>query len=837
MSAAGRAAGGGAVRPSIPVALWVAAGVWCGSAAGSLVCWALAGREGAARSAAVLIGAGAALTAVTVRRARRTGRPWARADRLLAVLLALSVAACGALLRGAWALGQGRAGEAGVPRAWTGTVVADPLSGSGTTLVTVRLDDGALAGRYVLRWPEDEPVPDLGRTVRFSARLRALVPATPGGLAAFLDGNAGRATPWVVRVDDWAAGPFGAIARSRAGCLRALAALGRGGRVAAAAAFGRRDPAEEESFRAVGAAHLLMASGLHLAVIAGAAAAVARAAGARRGVVSGVACATALGFCVAGGLRTALVRASLVTVLAVLADVRGRRRSALAAGSCGVATLIVIDPPAAFDAALWVGAAACAGAALFSGLVREWLRPIAPWRARGSVQAVATTIAVQAAVAPIASALFGAVTPLAPISTIAITPAVQIAVGSAVMASACGGAGSAAGRALLRVAAMAGEWAAAVAATLCRAGPPAIATGAWGGVAIAVWLFALLGAWSVWPRPRRAWRVRAGATVLAIALVLWSCVPGQSGAPSVVVFDVGQGDAVLIRDGRESLLVDAGPSPLALRSALARSGVRAIEGLVLTHDHADHTAGVRGLGSVVDVGWVGSSGTIASDGIAGAWPEERACAQLRAGCVLAVGAWRVRVLAPPGTASRLETNDASVILLAERPGCRVLLLGDGEARAQEMALRGFDGHVDVLKVAHHGSANGIVERALAAWRPDDAIISVGAGNRFGHPAPGVVDALVRAGARVWRTDLHGDVTIEADGRSHAVRTSRRGAPATACATIWRARATPPLSAPTRRETHGLRPVGPQAGLPDLRLRGAAAGARGPPPARPLRAGW
>jgi competence protein ComEC len=125
-----------------------------------------------------------------------------------------------------------------------------------------------------------------------------------------------------------------------------------------------------------------------------------------------------------------------------------------------------------------------------------------------------------------------------------------------------------------------------------------------------------------------------------------------------------------------------------------------------------------------------------------------------------------------GAGDGSSANDASVVLLAEVAGVRMLLTGDLEPPGQAR-LAGILGDldVDVLKVPHHGSAHQD-EDWLAALRPELAVVSVGEDNDYGHPAPGLLATLERAGAEVLRTDEDGDVAIVVDEEGRAVPVSR-----------------------------------------------------------------
>jgi competence protein ComEC len=149
--------------------------------------------------------------------------------------------------------------------------------------------------------------------------------------------------------------------------------------------------------------------------------------------------------------------------------------------------------------------------------------------------------------------------------------------------------------------------------------------------------------------------------------------------------------------------------------------------------------------------------------------------RLAAGDRAAVGRWRLRVVHPPGPpggpgeggAGDGTRNDRSLVVVAEALGRRCLLTGDAEARAERrvaglLADGGAAGPYDVLKVAHHGSKTSTTPALLAAARPRLALVSAGPGNPYGHPAGEVVRRLVRAGARVLRTDRDGAVHLAWD---------------------------------------------------------------------------
>ncbi|MFF8539492.1 ComEC/Rec2 family competence protein [Streptomyces werraensis] len=243
----------------------------------------------------------------------------------------------------------------------------------------------------------------------------------------------------------------------------------------------------------------------------------------------------------------------------------------------------------------------------------------------------------------------------------------------------------------------------------------------------------------------------------------------------MVMCDVGQGDALVLAAGEGSgVVVDAGPDPESVDRCLRSLGVTRVPLVVLTHFHADHVAGLTGVLRGREVGGIGTTALEEPADQAAAVRGAAAAAGLPVTRIVAgerrrTGdlSWEV-VWPPPGDHPVAEgPNDASVAMLVRTGGLRLLLLGDLEPPAQRAlarspAARHLAG-VDVLKVAHHGSAYqdpGLV--SLAA--PRLALISTGEDNSYGHPAPGTVEALRAQGAAVLRTDRDGALAV-VPGRS------------------------------------------------------------------------
>jgi len=273
--------------------------------------------------------------------------------------------------------------------------------------------------------------------------------------------------------------------------------------------------------------------------------------------------------------------------------------------------------------------------------------------------------------------------------------------------------------------------------------------------------------------PRRPAASAGAAVVLGVALVVPATSPGWPPAGWVLAAcDVGQGDAlVLAVSVGTAVVVDAGPDPMAVDRCLRGLGVRRVPLVLLTHLHADHVEGLPGVLHGRQVGEV-ALGTYGEP--AGELTRVRGWARaaqvpltsVTVGERMAVGPLSWQVLWPARVIDEDSVpNNASLVLLVASHGLRLLLTGDVEPPAQRALLSRVNlPEVDVLKVAHHGSS--YQEPALLAeTRPRIALVSVGADNDYGHPAPQTIAALERAGALVGRTDTDGTLVVVGSGSS------------------------------------------------------------------------
>jgi len=267
------------------------------------------------------------------------------------------------------------------------------------------------------------------------------------------------------------------------------------------------------------------------------------------------------------------------------------------------------------------------------------------------------------------------------------------------------------------------------------------------------------------------------ALALATATGLGS--PSPPGDLTVRFLDVGQGDATLVQDGHgANALFDAGPPEAAILRELRAAGVNRLDLAVSTHQSRDHQGGFHELIGRMPIGLLLTNGYGTRDPdyhriLAEADAEGIRRASAHAGEVLHVGRMAIRILGPPprapGTPPPEDPNPIGVAAIVSQGAFDLWLSADAESDA----ILGYPLRpVEAMKVSHHGSADPGLPQALARLRPRIAGIEVGAHNTYGHPTPSTLSALHHAGARTYRTDQDGTVTLTVTHGEMRVATER-----------------------------------------------------------------
>jgi competence protein ComEC len=530
----------------------------------------------------------------------------------------------------------------------------------------------------------------------------------------------------------------------------------------------------EADFRAAGLTHLLAVSGANLAILSGAVLGLMRLLRADPRLAAGLALAAMVGFVVLARPSPSVVRAAAMGAIVLFALASGRGRSAVPALAAAVLVLLLIDPALAIDPGFALSVSATAALVL---LAPGWTDRLRGHRVPGWVaEALTVPTAAFVVTAPLVAGLSGQISLVTVLANLLAVPAVApvtvLGVAAAVL--------SPLGQPVAQVAAWAAGpavWWLVLVGDRSAAVPGAVLPwpdGVTGGLLLAAGVLALL----LFGRSPR-FRAVLAAVLVGLALVLVPTRVVEPGWPptgwSLVACDVGQGDALVLatRHPGWAVLVDTGPDDDAVDGCLDRLGVRGLALIVLSHLHADHIGGLAGairgravagiaVGPVTEPRW-------ALRAVAEQAGSARApVLSLRAGQRLRWSGLAVDVIGPTHPATWLDpddgtaVNDSSLVLRADTPAGRVLLTGDIELAAQSDLLgAGVDLRADVLKLPHHGSRY-TAPAFLAAVRPRAVLVSVGAGNRYRHPDPGLLGRLEATGAVVRRTDQAGDIAVATD---------------------------------------------------------------------------
>jgi competence protein ComEC len=540
-----------------------------------------------------------------------------------------------------------------------------------------------------------------------------------------------------------------------------------------------------DDFRATGLTHLLAVSGANLTLVLAFVLVLGRWCGVRARGLLVLGAVGVVGFVLLARTEPSVLRAAAMGVVALAGLSAGGRRRGTRALCVAVVVLVLADPWLARSVGFALSALATAGILV---LAPGWRDALARWMPRLLAEALSVPLAAQLVCTPVVAAISGQVSVVAVLANLLAAPAVAPATVLGVVATLVAPlsdrlatvAGWLAGRAAWWIVTVAEHGARLPGAALpWHSDPVSLA------LLTALCLAAVLLTARLLARP--VWATVVALLALAVILRPVTALGWPPEGWVMVACDVGQGDALVLNAGRGmAVLVDTGPEPAAVDRCLDRLDVRTVPLVVLSHLHADHAGGLDGvdegrpvgeveigpLGAPVDqfdavLGWTSREQVPVRRAVYG---EQRRLGRL-SWQVIAPDTRRPLPRSQEGDASGDE-NNASLVLLVETSGLRLLLTGDVEPEAQQALLRsGADVRADVLKVPHHGSRYQDAE-LLAAVGAELAVVCVGADNDYGHPAQETLRLLRRTGADAYRTDLDGDVAVLARAGRPVAQTQR-----------------------------------------------------------------
>ena len=589
-------------------------------------------------------------------------------------------------------------------------------------------------------------------------------------------------------------GVLGALSRFRAQATAQIERSASHGAITRAILLGDRralTPELKEAFARTGLSHVLAVSGSHFAVLVACLYWI----GAKVGLDRRVRSLSIIGIClvyvVLTGLPASALRALGMLVVASTSSWLLRRGSPLNALALTGMVCLVVKPFWSISLGFCLSVCAVGGIALFarygSWLVGALFEAIPRRFSADGALALTALIATM----PLTSLTFGYLSVVAPLANVIVAPLMMATLTVALVGLTVLPFSPAIARVFFQGCALGNrvtEWA------VCRLSALPWATVATNGGS---WLTGSIVAgalllWWFWPCPKRETLARLGRIlVLGLVLVIGLggvasvLIPDNTGS-RVVVLDVGQGDATALVSGSHALLIDAGPDPAVLHQQLRKQSIHQIDALIVTHDHDDHLAGAPALAQSYGVKKVlCAQGAQTSPGIAGAAADLGADVQtLQRGDRVYWNGIILEVIGPLSAALDPTSNESSLIIVisSDKADTRewyqradfwerrsivrsatVLIGGDAETAQVAQALASRDHSKDgvgVLKLGHHGSAESVDTSLLDLTTPDAIVISVGALNPYGHPAPSTLALCERSNIRILRTDRDGPITIE-----------------------------------------------------------------------------
>lgn len=286
----------------------------------------------------------------------------------------------------------------------------------------------------------------------------------------------------------------------------------------------------------------------------------------------------------------------------------------------------------------------------------------------------------------------------------------------------------------------------------------------------------------------------------------WEQLLGQAAEPDkeipggklrVTVLNVGQGDAILLQDGKRNVMIDVGDNRKdetgrggrpALEQALAKAGVQAgrdkINTVIVTHHHGDHMGNIKWLAGKYNVSNIYDNAMPNTKNQTSVWLNQELRAGhyhnrvLKAGDKIDFGkGYYLEVLSPGAfiAAKDLKNlNNTSVVMKLRYGEFTMLFTGDAEAPVEDELQKRYGANLksDVLKVGHHGSKTSSIYKFISRVQPQYALISCGAFKIYNHPNKNVVGSLQHLGAQVMTTFERGNLTVTTDGKTFDVQAER-----------------------------------------------------------------
>lgn len=518
-----------------------------------------------------------------------------------------------------------------------------------------------------------------------------------------------------------------------------------------------------------GIRHVAAVSGLHVSILF---TMVYFVSGKRRGFTVLLGVPVLLLFMAISGFSPSIMRASMMQLLMLLSLLFKKEYDPPTGLAFAVTVMLLINPLVVTSVGFQLSVASVAGIFLFSGRISSWFLEKLN-RSKGKKKAkrflgklgssASISLSAMLTTTPLTAYYFGAVSMISPITNLLCLPMVTVLFCGIVAAGVLGAIWMPLGVAVAWVISWVARLILGIAHILASIPLAAVYTQS---IYVVVWLvvcYVLLTVFWISKQKRPVILASCAAISLCLAL-LASWVEPLLDDYRVTVLDVGQGQCVLLQSGGRTYMVDCGGSydddaADVAAATLLSQGITQLDGLIVTHYDADHVGGAEHL-----LNRVSAEILVLPEGDEDKAFEEKLLADFPGKVIrgdrdlqITWGDSNITVFAAEYFGN---SNESSLCVLFQEEECDILITGDRGILGETILLHSADiPELDVLIVGHHGSSGSTGETLLAATKPKQAVISVGANNPYRHPSKATLERLKAFGCIVRRTDLEGTIII------------------------------------------------------------------------------
>lgn len=525
---------------------------------------------------------------------------------------------------------------------------------------------------------------------------------------------------------------------------------------------GELDYVTDTAFKISGIRHIIAVSGLHISILYGLIAVVTLR---RRFLTALVGMPVLLLFAAVAGFTPSVNRACIMVWLMLASQIFDREYDAPTALAFAVLVMLLWNPLAVTSVSLQLSVGCVAGILLFNTSINSWMKNKLP-KKKGMASkfqgmlcsGISVTVSAMSLVTPLSAAYFGTVSLVSVLTNLLTLWVVNLIFNGLIVTCILSLLSHGLAAAVASILSWPVRYVLAVSKTLASFPLAAVYTKS---VYIVLWLifvYLLLTVFLLMRRKHPDALLCCGVLGLCIALAASWAEPLTSDA-RITMLDVGQGQSILLQSDGKTFLVDCGGdsderTADIIAETLLSQGISRLHGIIVTHYDRDHAGALHNLLTRIDTDYLflpDTRSTLTIPETSGetiyVWEDVE----------LTFGTACLRIFGPVYSGA---DNENSLCVLFDTENCDILITGDRSSFGERMLMRNRSlPDVDILVAGHHGAADSTTDELLRSVTPETVLISVGQDNIYGHPAPQLLQRLKQFGCSVYRTDLHGTITI------------------------------------------------------------------------------